>query len=284
MARTKNTPRKRTGGRVPRHQLASRTLPEQPHEEPVAQEEELAVQEEPHQEDQSEDEPMEEDTEEYHPADPVDSADEDPVFRAAQVFRSNGAEGGEFHTRLRGLLFRLGIHTEPEYHSKRVSRPERHEWRSTVSIYDEDRLLSTHEGPAFRSTREAAVADAAWAAVTSLSHTYRRSLEGTAIRHYPRRRSGTRELTGAAVEVFVSPLSMVHTKDTLLDVSRHLLEALEEIQSLRSQLADAQTTVLAHQRVRIGEASDLYSTGLRTWTATSPRRGPTGDDDASSHA
>ena len=114
---------------------------------------------------------MEQDPEEYMLEDSVEqepkehvlaaSWKEDPLFGDVEMFRSFGMEGGDVSAELRLLVLRLGFNRVSKYHSKRVSRPRRDEWCSSVSLYHNDRLLATHTGQAFRSTRAEVVADAA---------------------------------------------------------------------------------------------------------------------------
>ena len=76
--------------------------------------------------------------------------------------------------RLQALLYQLDMDEPPTYHVWKVARPDYDEWCSTVSIYHNDYLRSSHADQAFRSTHAEAVVDAAWEAMTSLCHRHRR--------------------------------------------------------------------------------------------------------------
>ena len=103
------------------------------------------------------------------------------------------------------LVLRQGFNRVPKYHRKRVPHPECDEWCSLVSIYHNDRLLATHIGQAFISTRVEAIADTAWDAITSICYTHCHELQGSWHEFYSRRRSGTEDFSVAMVGEFVSP-------------------------------------------------------------------------------
>jgi hypothetical protein len=65
------------------------------------------------------------------------------------------------------LLEHLGITTAPRYRIKEVPRSGRVEFKAIAEIFFGSRILCRHKGPAFRTSRSDAVADAAWQAVTS---------------------------------------------------------------------------------------------------------------------
>ena len=87
--------------------------------------------------------------------------------------------------RLQALLYQLDMDESPTYHVRKVAQPDYDEWCSVVSIYHDNRLLSTHAGQAFRYTRAEAIADAAWEAMTSLCHRHRRRLREPATSSTP---------------------------------------------------------------------------------------------------
>jgi hypothetical protein len=64
--------------------------------------------------------------------------------------------------RLRALLEHLGITTAPRYEIKEVPCSGRVEFKAIAEIFYEFRVLCQHKGPAFRTSRSDAVADAAW--------------------------------------------------------------------------------------------------------------------------
>jgi hypothetical protein len=89
---------------------------------------------------------------------------------------SFGVEAPVLIGRLRALLEHLGITTAPRYRIKEVPRLGRVEFRVVTEIFLESRVLCRHKGPAFRSSRSDAVADAAWQAITSWVRSNKRRL------------------------------------------------------------------------------------------------------------
>ena len=286
MARTNRSARKSTGGRVPRGQLAPRNPP--PQEEPV----EDVPQEEVPEEEAPQDQPQEV---EMIPADsdnevpseeeytPESDSEEEPIYRKAEKFRTYGEEAPRAAGRLKGLLYCVGITKAPEYHVKRVPRPGRDEFRAEVTVYDGPRVVSKHAGPTFRSTCAAAVSDAAWEAMTVLSHTFRRFLAGTGYSYIPRRRSGSRRYTGGALGPGVPQVAVMHCQDIAVAQSDRITALQGEIRTLRDRLATTEASYRARLRVQDGEASDLYTSDRETWTATSPDHTPEEHPPVESH-
>jgi hypothetical protein len=163
MARTRRTTRKSTS-RLPVGQLAS------PEEEPFKIE--LVVPESPTAQDlpvEEQQQPGDQDTEdktnEEHPS-PSDTEAE-KMYQDADEVESFGAESLILTGRLRALLEHLGITTAPRYRIKEVPRSGRVEFKAIAEIFFGSRVLCRHKGPAFRTSRSDAVADAAWQAITS---------------------------------------------------------------------------------------------------------------------
>jgi hypothetical protein len=75
---------------------------------------------------------------------------------------SFGAESLILTDRLRALLEHLGITSAPRYRIKKVPHSGWVEFKAIVEIFFESRVLCRHKGPAFRTSRSDAVADAAW--------------------------------------------------------------------------------------------------------------------------
>jgi hypothetical protein len=176
MARTRRTARKSTG-RLPVGQLAPRNVPQpqksqpdipqeaSPEEEPF--EIELVAPESPRAQDtsaeeqqQPEDRNTEDKTNEEHPP-PSDTKDE-KMYRDADEVESFGAESLILAGRLRALLEHLGITTAPRYKIKEVPCSGRVEFKVIAEFFFRSRILCRHKGPAFRTSRSDAVADAAW--------------------------------------------------------------------------------------------------------------------------
>ena len=116
----------------------------------------------------------------------------EPVYPSTEWFRSHG-EGGHDSADLRGLLYQVGITRPPEYLVMKIPRYGLEEWSATVSIFDGHRLLSTHKSPAFRSTPKEAMADAAWKAITALSHDYCHHLSFNCYGYFPRQERGSQK-------------------------------------------------------------------------------------------
>jgi hypothetical protein len=180
MARTHRTARKSTG-RLPIGQLAPRNVPQpqesqpdlpqeaSPEEEPFEVElvvpESPMAQDSPAEEQQPEDHGIEDKTDEVHP--PSSDTEAEKMYRDADEVESFGAESLILADRLWALLEQLGITTAPRYRIKEVSRSGRVEFKAIAEIFFRSRILCRHKGPAFRTSRSDAVADAAWQAITS---------------------------------------------------------------------------------------------------------------------
>jgi hypothetical protein len=89
------------------------------------------------------------------------------MYRDADEVESFGAESPVIAGRLRSLLEHLGITTAPRYRIKEVPCSGRVEFKAVTEIFFGSRVLYQHKGPAFRTSRGDAVADAAWQAITS---------------------------------------------------------------------------------------------------------------------
>jgi hypothetical protein len=100
------------------------------------------------------------------------SSDTEPekLYRDADEVESFGAESPILAGRLRALLEHLVITTTPRYRIKEVLRSGRVEFKAIAEIFFGSRILCRHKGPAFRTSRSDAVADAAWQAITSWVH------------------------------------------------------------------------------------------------------------------
>jgi hypothetical protein len=89
------------------------------------------------------------------------------MYRDADEVESFGVEAPVLTVRLQALLEHLGITTTPRYRIKEVPRPGWVEFKAVLEIFFGSRVLCKHKGPAFRTSRSDAVADAAWQAITS---------------------------------------------------------------------------------------------------------------------
>jgi hypothetical protein len=174
MARTRHTTRKSTG-RLPVGQLAPQNVPQPqesqpdipqeatPEEEPF--EIELVVPESPTAQDSpaKEQQPKDPSTEDKTDEEQLPPSDTKPkkLYRDAEEVESFGAESPILAGRLRALLEHLGITTAPRYRIKEVTRSGRVEFKAITEIFFRSRILYRNKGPAFRTLRSDAVADAA---------------------------------------------------------------------------------------------------------------------------
>ncbi len=175
MARTRRTARKSIG-RLPVGQLAPRNVPqpqesqpnipreatseEEPFEIELVDPESPTAQDSPAEEQQPEDPDTEDKTDEEQP--PPSDTEPEKMYRDADEVESFGAEAPVLASRLRALLEHLGITTAPRYRIKEVPRSGRVEFKAIAEIFFGSRVLCRHKGPAFRTSHNDAVADAAW--------------------------------------------------------------------------------------------------------------------------
>jgi hypothetical protein len=83
---------------------------------------------------------------------------------------------------------------------------------------------------------------------------------------------GTEKMTVAAIEVFMSPIARNRTKDALLDLSLNHERLLEENQRVCILLSKSEALIRAYQWRDAAGTSELYTSGARTWSATSSHR------------
>jgi hypothetical protein len=157
---------------VPQPQESQPDIPQEasPEEEPFEIElvvpESLTAQDSPTEEQQQpEDHNIEDKTNEEHPP-PSDTEDE-KMYRDADEVESFAAESPILTGRLWALLEHLGITTASRYRIKEVPHSGRVEFKAIAEIFFRSRILYRHKGPAFRTSRSDAVADATWQAITS---------------------------------------------------------------------------------------------------------------------
>jgi hypothetical protein len=166
---------------VPQPQESQPDIPQEatPEEEPFEIElvvpESPTTQDSPATEQQLEDHDTEDKMDEEQP--PPSDTELEEMYRDADEVESFGAESPIVADRLRALLEHLGITTAPRYRIKEVPRSGRVEFKFFGS-----RILCRHKGPAFRTSRSDAVADAAWQAITSWVHSNKSRLQNSV--HY----------------------------------------------------------------------------------------------------
>jgi hypothetical protein len=248
MARTRRTARKSTG-RLPIGQLAPRNVPQpqesqpdipqeaSPEEEPF--EIKLVIPESPTAHDSPAEEQQqpgvhdtEDKTNEEHP--PPSDTESEKRYRDADEVESFRAKAPVLTGRLRALLEHLGITTAPRYKIKEVPRSGRVEFKAIAEIFFRSRVLCRHKGPAFRTSRSDAVADAVWQAITSWVHRNKSRLQNSVHYLLPYRKKDQFKAYG--VKRDIPTMEMVHHQDVAVELSTHLLTAQHEIETLRTQL------------------------------------------------
>jgi hypothetical protein len=159
---------------VPQTQESQPDIPQEasPEEEPFEIElvvpESPTAQDSPAKEQQPEDHDTEDKTNEEHP--PSSDIEAEKMYRDADEVESFRVESPILTGRLQALLEHLGITTTPWYRIEEVPRTGRVEFKAIAEIFFGSRVLCRHKGPAFRTSRSDAVADAAWQAITSWVH------------------------------------------------------------------------------------------------------------------
>jgi hypothetical protein len=248
MAHTHRTARKTTG-RLPIGQLAPQNVPQPQESQPDIRQEaspeeelleiELVVPESPTAQDspaeeqqQPEDQDTEDKTNEEHP--PPSDTKAEKMYRDADEVESFGAESPVIAGRLRALLEHLGITTTPRYRIKEVLRSGRVEFKAITEIFFGSRVLRRHKGPAFRTSRSDAVADAALQAITSWVYSNKSRMQNSVHYLLPYRKKDQFKAYG--VKRDVPRMEMVHHQDVVVELSTRLLTAQHEIKTLHTQL------------------------------------------------
>jgi hypothetical protein len=244
MVRTRRTARKSTG-RQPTRQLVPRNvLPQQepqynsPQEDepfeimvtvPTGEDsQEAQPMPQNHDHDQQEEENNEKEEEEGNKAEgednedytPWSNAEKDETFHDADEIKTFGNEAPIPTGRLRDLLNRINITTPLELRIKRILRPGREEYKAIVEIISGPNVLSRHKGPAFRTTCQDAVADAAWQAITTYSCRYHDELRNTVYHLLPQRKKNKFKVSGVRTDV--PRMLIVHHQDVFVQMSTRL--------------------------------------------------------------
>jgi hypothetical protein len=241
MARTSRTARKSTG-RLPVGQLAPRNVPQPqesqpdipqeatPEEEPfeivLVVPESPTAQDSPAAEQQSEDHGTEDKTDEEQP--PPSDTEPEKMYRDPR-------------RRLRALLEHLGITTTPRYRIKEVPCSGQVEFKAIAEIFFGSRILCRHKGPAFRTSRSDAVADAAWQAITSWVRSNKSRLQNSVHYLLPYRKKD--QFKAYRVKKYIPRMEMVQHQDVAVELSTCLLTAQHEIETLHAQLRKADATI-----------------------------------------
>jgi hypothetical protein len=204
------------------------------------------------------------------------------MYRDAGEVESFGAESPILAGRLRALLEHLGITTAPRYRIKEVPRSGQVEFKDVEEIFFGSRVLCWHKGPAFRTSRSDAIADAAWQAITSWVHSNKSRMQNSVHYLLPYRKKVQFKAYG--VKRHIPRMEMVHHQDVTVELSTRLLTAQHEIETLRTQLRNADATIRGYMRMVEGQTSDLYASDTDTWTATSSVQSSSKEPVVSSHS
>jgi hypothetical protein len=156
------------------------------------------------------------------------------MYRDAGEVESFRAEAPVLAGRLRALLEHLGITTAPWYRIKEVPRSGRVEFKAIAEIFFRSRVLCRHMGPAFRTSRSDAVADAAWQAITSWVCSNKSRLQNSVHYLLPYRKKDQFKTYG--VKRDIPRMEMVHHQDVAVELSTRLLIAQHEIETLCTQM------------------------------------------------
>jgi hypothetical protein len=256
---------------VPQPQESQPDIPQEatPEEEPFEIElvvpESPTAQDSPAEEQQPKDPDTEDETDEEQP--PPSNTEPEKLYRDADEVESFGAESLILAGRLWALLEHLGITTATRYRIKEVPRSGRVEFKAIAEIFFESRILCRHKGPAFRTSRSDAVANAAWQAITSWVRSNKSQLQNSVHYLLPYRKKDQFKAYG--VKKDIPWMEMVHHQDVAVELSTRLQTAQHEIETLRAQLWNVDATIWGYRRMVKGQASDLYASDTDTWTATS---------------
>jgi hypothetical protein len=165
-------------------------------------------------------------TNEEHP--PPSDTEAEKMYRDADEVESFGAESLVIADRLRALLEHLGITTAPRYRIKEVPCLGRVEFKSIAEIFFGSRVLCRHNGPALRTSRSDAVADADWQAITSSVRSNKSRLQNSVHYLLPYRKKDQFKAYGVK--------SDIPRMDVAVELSTRLLTAQHEIETLRTHL------------------------------------------------
>jgi hypothetical protein len=204
------------------------------------------------------------------------------MYRDADEVESFGAESTIIADRLRALLEHMGITTALRYRIKEVPRSGRVEFKAVIEIFFGSRVLCRHKGPTFRTSHSDAIADAAWQAITSWVHSNKSRLQNSVHYLLPYRKKDQFKAYG--VKRDIPRMEMVHHQDVTVELSTCLLTTQHEIETLRTQLRNANATIRGYMRMVEGQAIDLYASDTDTWTATSSVQSLDKEPTVSSHS
>jgi hypothetical protein len=156
------------------------------------------------------------------------------------------------------------------------------EFKAITEIFFGSRVLCQHKGPAFRTSRSNAVADAAWQEITSWIRCNKSGLQNSV--HYLLPYRKTDQFKAYGVKRDIPQMEMVDHQDVAVELSTRLLTAQHEIETLHTQLRKADATIRGYMRMVEGQASDLYASDTDTWATTSSVQSSGKEPAVSSHS
>jgi hypothetical protein len=204
------------------------------------------------------------------------------MYRDADEVESFGIEALVLTGRLRALMEHLGITTAPRYRIKEVPHSGQMEFKAITEIFFGSRVLCQHKGPAFKTSRSDAIADAAWQTITLWVRSNKSQLQNSVPYLLPYRKKD--QFKAYEVKKDIPRMEMVHHQDVTVELSTHLLAAQREIETLRIQLRNADATIRGYMRMVEGQASNLYASDTDTWTTTSSVQSSGKEPAVSSHS
>jgi hypothetical protein len=139
---------------------------------------------------------------------PWSNVEKDRMFHDANKIKTFGDEAPIPTSILRDLLNHINITTPPEFRIKRILHPSWEEYKAIMEIISGPNVLNRHRGPAFRTTHQDAVANAAWHAITTYSRRYHDELRNTVYYLLPQRKKNKFKVSG--VKADVPMMLMVH--------------------------------------------------------------------------
>jgi hypothetical protein len=158
-----------------------------------------------------------EDDEDYTPC---SNTEKDEMLHNADEIKTFRNEAPISTGRLRDLLNCINITTLPEFRIKRISCPGQEEYKATMEINSGPNVLNRHKGPAFRTTCQDTVADAAWQEITTYNHRYHDKLRNTVYHLLPQRKKNKFKVS--RVRTDVPRMLMVHHQDVFVEMSTRL--------------------------------------------------------------
>jgi hypothetical protein len=130
------------------------------------------------------------------------------MYRDADEVESFRIEAPVLTGRLRALLEHLGITTAPRYRIKEVPRSGRVEFKAITENFFRSRVLCRHKGPAFKTSHNDAIADAAWQAITSWVRSNKSRLQNSV--HYLQPYRKKDQFKAYGVKRDIPRMEMVH--------------------------------------------------------------------------